>query len=115
MLTSTHMDDVLGVSSSEEESRRVVDKFVAKWDLKEVDVALLLGLTVEKLSDRSISISQMQYFEKVLDHFGYSDLSPLSTPLPAGYQITASTSPLSVEDAVFMKDKPFRPILGTII
>jgi hypothetical protein len=114
-LTSTHTDDVLGVSSSEAESRRVVNEFAAKWDLKEVDVALLLGLTVEKLSDGSISISQTQYFEKVLEHFGYSDLAPLSTPLPTGYQIVASPSPLSVEDAAFMKNKPFRPILGTIV
>jgi hypothetical protein len=83
--------------------------------LKEVDVALLLGLTVEKLSDGSIGLSQTQYFEKVLDHFGYSDLSPLSTPLPAGYQITASANPLPLEDTAFMKDKPFRPILGTLV
>jgi hypothetical protein len=80
-----------------------------------VDVALLLGLTVEKLSDGSIALSQTQYFEKVLDHFGYADLSPLSTPLPAGYQITASPNLLPLEDAVFMKDKPFRPILGTLV
>jgi hypothetical protein len=114
-LTSTHTDDVLGVSSSEAESRRVVDEFAAKWDLKEVDVALLLGLTVEKLSDGSISISQTQYFQKVLEHFGFQDLPPLSTPFPPGYQIHAAPSPLSPDDAAFMRDKPFRPILGTLV
>jgi hypothetical protein len=114
-LTTTHTDDVLGVSSSAEESRRVVDEFAAKWDLKEVDVALLLGLTVEKLADGSISLHQTQYFQKVLEHFGYEDLPPLSTPLPPGCQISASTSPLSPKDVAFMRDKPFRPILGTIV
>jgi hypothetical protein len=88
---------------------------MAKWDLKEVDVALLLGLTVEKLSDGSVALSQTQYFQKVLEHFGYADLPPLSTPLPAGYQIIASPSQLSAEDAAFMRDKPFRPILGTLV
>jgi hypothetical protein len=105
----------LGVSSSDEESKRVVEEFAAKWDLKEVDVALLLGLTVEKLDNGSISLSQTQYFEKVLAHFGYQDLPPLSMPFPPGYQIHASTSPLSAEDAAFMLDKPFRPILGTLV
>jgi hypothetical protein len=114
-LTSTHTDDVLGVSSSEGESRKVVDEFAAKWDLKEVDVELLLGLTVEKLSNGSVSLSQTQYFHKVLDHFGFSDLPPLSTPFPAGYQIRALPSPLSPDDAAFMVGKPFRAILGTLI
>ena len=93
----------------------MVDEFAAKWDLKEVDVALLLGLTIEKLSDGSISLSQQQFFEKALDHFGYSDLPPLSTPFPAGYQIIASPSPLSVKDAAFMADKPFCPILSMLV
>jgi hypothetical protein len=114
-ITTTHTDDVLGASSSEAESKRVVDEFAAKWDLKEVDVELLLGLTVEKLSDGSISLTQTQYFLKVLDHFGFAELPPLTTPLPPGYQIHAATTPLSPEDAAFMRDKPFRPILGTIV
>jgi hypothetical protein len=103
------------VSSSEAESKRVVDEFAAKWDLKEVDVELLLGLTVEKLDDGSVSLSQTTYFIKVLDHFGFADLPPLSTPLPPGYQVRAAKSPLSPEDTLFMRDKPFRPILGTIV
>jgi hypothetical protein len=114
-ITTTHTDDVLGASSSEAESKRVVEEFAAKWDLKEVDVELLLGLTVEKLSDGSISLTQTQYFLKVLDHFGFANLPPLSTPLPPGYQICAADTPLSAEDAAFMRDKPFRPILGTIV
>jgi hypothetical protein len=60
----------------------VVEEFASKWDLKEVDVSLLLGLTVDKLADGRISLSQRQYFEKILDHFGFPDLPPLSTPLP---------------------------------
>jgi hypothetical protein len=75
--------------------------------LKEVDVALLLRLTVEKVEDGSIALSQRQYFEKVLDHFGYVDLPPLPMLLPLGYQIHASSSPLSPEDTDFMRNKPF--------
>ncbi|KAF7333549.1 Retrotransposon Ty1-copia subclass [Mycena sanguinolenta] len=114
-ITSTHTDDCLGASTTETEIQRVVAEFAAKWDLKEVDIELLLGLTVEKLSDGSISLSQRQYFEKVLAHFGFADLPPLRTPFPPGYQIRACTSPLSVEDAQFMHDKPFRRILGTLV
>jgi hypothetical protein len=83
--------------------------------LKEVDVALLLRLTVEKLPCRSISLSQTQYFEKVLAHSSFQDLPPLSMPFPPGYQICTSTSLLSAEDATFMLNKPFWPILGTLV
>ncbi|CAK5280773.1 unnamed protein product [Mycena citricolor] len=114
-VTSTHTDDVIGASSTDVESKRVVEEFARIWDLKEVDVNLLLGLTVEKLPDGSISVCQRQYFDKVLDHFGFSDLPPLSTPLPPGYQVRASTSPLSPADAEFMANKPFRQILGSIV
>lgn len=51
----------------------------------------------------------------VTDHFGFSDLPPLSMPFPPGYQIRASPSPLSPDDATFVLGKPFRPILGTLI
>ncbi|CAK5275548.1 unnamed protein product [Mycena citricolor] len=114
-LTSMHTDDVIGVSSMEEESKRVVTEFANIWDLKEVDVNLLLSLTVEKLADGLISICQRQYFDKVLDHFGFADLPPLSTPLPPGYQIRASPTPLAPADAEFMANKPFRQILGSIV
>ncbi|KAJ7866916.1 hypothetical protein B0H13DRAFT_2352179 [Mycena leptocephala] len=122
-LVSQFFDATLGIGLNSE--RRIRRKkvrifnnrhdFAAKWDLKEVDVELLLGLTVEKLGDGSVSLNQTQYFLKVLDHFGFSDLPPLSTPLPPGYQIHAASSPLSPEDADFMRDKPFCPILGTIV
>ncbi|CAK5270155.1 unnamed protein product [Mycena citricolor] len=114
-LTSTHTDDVVGASSGEAESKRVVEEFAEKWDLKQVDLNLLLGLTVEKLPNGDISLGQRQYFEKVLDHFGYSNLPPLSTPLPPGYQIRASPAVLPPDDGLFMKDKPFRQILGCIV
>ncbi|CAK5277520.1 unnamed protein product [Mycena citricolor] len=114
-VTTTHTDDVLGTSSNDSESQRVVKEFADKWDLKEVDLNLLLGLTVEKLPDGSISISQHQYFEKVLEYFGYSELKPLSTPLPPGYQVRASPSPLPAEDVTYMRGKPYRQILGSII
>ncbi|CAK5279520.1 unnamed protein product [Mycena citricolor] len=114
-ITSTHMDDIIGASASEEESVRVVEEFAEKWDLKQVNLNLLLGLTVEKFPNGDIALSQRQYFEKVLDHFGYANLPPLSTPLPPGYQIRASPSPLPTEDTAFMQNKPFWQILGCIV
>lgn len=115
-VTTTHTDDVLSASSSKEEALRVMKEFADKWDLKDVDeLQLLLGLTVERFDNGDVGITQTAYFEKVLRHFGFWDLSPLSTPLPPHTQVHANAAPLSEADIAFMKDKPFRPVLGTLI
>jgi hypothetical protein len=114
-LTMTHTDDVLGTSSTPSESQRVVQEFKSKWELKEVDVNLLVGLTVHTGTDGSISIDQTQYFEKALIHFGLYDLDPISTPLPFDCQILIHVGPLTPSDAEFMRDKLFHSLLSVLI
>lgn len=115
-VTMTHTDDVFSTSSSKEEAEQVMGEFSKMWELSDVDqLNLLLGLTVERFSNEDVGITQSAYFEKVLHHFELWNLPPKSTPLPPMCQIQQSVSPLSMKDAAFMKDKPFRPILSCLI
>jgi hypothetical protein len=114
-LTTTHTDNVLGASSTASESQRVVQEFKSKWELKEVDVNLLVGLTVHTGTNRLISIDQTQYFEKALIHFRLYDLDPISTPLLFDCQISVHVGLLTPLDAEFMRDKPFCSLLGVLI
>lgn len=101
----------------ESEATKVVSEFADKWDLKEVDsLNLLLGLTIERLDNSSISLSQSAYFERAFKHFDiWDDLYPLDTPLPPKVKIIARDEPLNAEEAIFMKNKPFRQILGCLL
>ena len=77
---------------------------------------MILGIHVER--DRSagtISISQRAYLERVLKHFGMSDSNTKPTPLPLGIILTKDQSPKSQEDRIFMADKPYREVLGSIM
>lgn len=116
-ITTTHTDDVFSASSDDNEANKVVSEFAEKWDLKEVDnLNLLLGLTIERMDNGAISISQSTYFERAFKHFGiWDDLYPLDTPLPPNAKIVARDDPLSVDEVNFMKGKPFRQILGCLL
>lgn len=94
-----------------------MSEFAEKWDLKEVDdLNLLLGLTIERLDNGAISLSQSTYFERAFKHFGiWDDLYPLDTPLPPKVKIIARDGPLNADKAKFMKGKPFRQILGCLL
>jgi hypothetical protein len=111
-IASVHTDDVFSRSNDDSEADDMVKGF-SIWDLKDVkDKRFLVGLSIDYLSDSSIGISQAPFFYNAFRYFNILDkLLPISTPLPPNF----SLSPDQVQtddDREFMKDKPFRGILG---
>ena len=116
-ITSTYTDDTTGISSSREEAERAKEELGWRYEVKDLGEAdMILGIHVER--DRSagtISISQRAYLERVLKRFGMSDSNTKPTPLPLGIVLTKDQSPKSQEDRIFMADKPYREVLGSIM
>ncbi|KAF5378214.1 hypothetical protein D9757_009170 [Collybiopsis confluens] len=59
-----------------------------------------------------IAISQAPFFANAFKYFGiWDDLRPILTPLPPKYHVIP-VKKRTQEDEDFMKDKPYRRILG---
>jgi Reverse transcriptase (RNA-dependent DNA polymerase)/gag-polypeptide of LTR copia-type/GAG-pre-integrase domain len=116
-ITGTYTDDVLGLSSTDEEAKRAKGELEDCYELKDVgDVGMVLGISVERDDeDRSITIHQQVYIQKTLERFGMQDCRTKSTPLPAGTTYSTDDAPQDDNDRHFMEDKPFRQLLGCLM
>ncbi len=63
----------------------------------------------------TIRLTQRPYWEHVLNRFGLTDISPRNTPLPVGVILDQNMSPKTDSERKEMADKPFRPVLGSVM
>jgi hypothetical protein len=107
---------VFAGSSTEADINAVKEEFRKLWDLEGVDDReLLLGITMKKMDDGDIWLTQGPYFEKVLRHFNLWDIHPVGTLLVPNSKLCAQTEPLEQSEATYMSNKPFRSLLGGIL
>ena len=116
-ITSTYTDDVTGISSSMAGAEQARAELGLQYEIKDLgESKLILGIRVDR--DRAagtISISQRTYIERVLARHGMSDCNPRSTPLPTGVVLNKSQAPTTEEEQYFMRDKPYREVLGAVM
>ena len=116
-ITSTYTDDTTGISSLKQEAERAKEELGWTYETKDLgDAKLVLGIWIDRDRDTgTISISQHAYLERVLEHFGMTDCNPRTTPLPPGIVLTKEQTPQTTEQHIFMADKPYRKLLGSIM
>ncbi|KAF9468432.1 hypothetical protein BDZ94DRAFT_1141636, partial [Collybia nuda] len=51
----------------------------------------------------------------VLERFGMADCNPRTTPLPTGFNISEDQLPTTDAHKLFMRDKPYREVLGCLM
>lgn len=116
-ITSTYTDDVTGISTTPEGGKIAREELGHTFKTKDLgDVKYILGIRVDRNREAgTISLSQRAYFERVLARYGMSDCKPAPTPLPFGVVLDKSQSPSTPEDHHYMKDKPYREVLGSVM
>lgn len=116
-ITGTYTDDVSGISSNVIESDRARAELGENFELKDMgDMRLTLGIAVDRDRDAGIlTMSQYEYLKRVLEHYNMWDCMPKYTPLPHAVILNKTQAPTSDEDIHFMKDKPYKEVLGSIM
>jgi hypothetical protein len=115
-ITSTYGDDVCGGSSTAVGRKEAIDDLGRRWEANEVRTQVLLGMTItQDPITKDITISQKSYFQRMIAHFVLGHVRRRKTPLPPNVKLTESTNPLSAEEREFMKDKPYRPFVGSVM
>lgn len=115
-ITSTYGDDVCGGSSTVADRARVIADLSKWWEANKVTSQVLLGMTIcQDQESKAVTISQKTYFQHMLAHFGLEHVRCRSTPLPPNVKLRESPTPLPEQDRQFMKDKPYRAVVGSIL
>ena len=87
------------------------------WDIKDVgENEYFLGMRVQQdLHLGTIRLTQRPYWEHVLSRFELDNIPPRNTPLPVGIILDNTMSPQTESKKKEMADKPYRPILGSVM
>jgi len=116
-LTDTYTDDVFGASKTDEEIQRRKDEIGRVWEIKDVGKnEYFLGTRIQQdIEKGTIRLTQRPYWEHVLNRFNLTDVPLRNTPLPVGIVLDRNMSPKTESEKGEMSDKPYRPVLGSIM
>ena len=94
-----------------------MDEIGKVWEIKDMgENEYFLGMRVQQdLTLGTIRFTQRPYWEYVINRFKLEHVTPRNTPLPAGLILDADMSPKTDSEKREMSDKPYRPILGTVM
>src|SRR6266545_4359138 len=116
-LTDTYTDDVFGASKTDAEAKKRKDEMGKEWEIKDVsDNDYFLGMRVQQdLTRGTIRLTQRPYWEHVLNRFDLTNITPRNIPIPVGLTLDQSMSPKTESERNMMSNKPYRPILGSVM
>ena len=116
-VTDTYTDDIFGASTTDEEVTRRKAEIGNEWEIKEVEENdYFLGMRVQQdLENDTIRLTQRPYWEHVLNRFNLIHVPPRNIPLPVGLTLDSNMSLKTDSERRQMDDKPYRPILGSIM
>jgi len=116
-ITNTYTDDTNGASNSDEEAKRRKEEIGGVWEIKDVgETEYFLGMRVKQdLKLGTVRLTQRPYWEHVLNRFFLTHVIPKNTPLPVGLTLDGNMSPKTESEKRLMYDKPFRPVLGSVM
>jgi hypothetical protein len=116
-LMSMYTDDVFGASKTDREVQRRKEEMGKEWEIKDVgDNEYFLGMRVQQdTMQGTIRLTQRPYWEHILNRFSLTEIPPWNTPLPVGIVLDQHMSPKTDSERRNMEDKPFRPVLGSVM
>ena len=116
-IVDTYTDDVFGASTTEEEAEKRKTETGKVWEIKDIgETEYFLGTRVQQnLTLGTIRLTQRPYWEHVIARFNLDNIPPRNIPLPVGILLDADMSPKTDSEKRQMDDKPYRPILGSVM
>jgi hypothetical protein len=76
----------------------------------------LLGIKVERNeNNRTLSLSQGAFIEKMVERFRLGNAHPISTPLDPGISLTDTQSPTHSSEIEEMRNIPYKQLIGSLL
>jgi hypothetical protein len=103
------VDDITLASKSKDKIKELKQQLAEHFKLHDLG-STTFQLGMEIICDRpncTLHLSQCQYVLDMLNHFGFAQCSPVSTPLDLGMCLDASMAATTPEDIAFMQTIPY--------
>lgn len=116
-IMDTYTDNVFGALNMEAEGNKRKREIGEEWKIKDVgEMEYFLGMQVQQNLDKgTIQLTQWPYWEHVISQFALEVVVPQNVPLPPGIALDNNMSPKTQSKKESMKDKPYCPILGSVM
>ena len=116
LLLGVYVDDLPIVGTSRHDILQFVKELQTSFPTKHLgELEYFLGLEVKcNRNTRILSISQNKLVDGILQKFDMMDCSSIATPLTIPCHLSSSDSPSTPEEVAFMKNIPYRQILGSL-
>jgi hypothetical protein len=110
------IDDITLASNSQSKIDNTIKDLELHFKLRNLGpTSWLLGMKITRdFSNHSISLSQHQYISDKLREYGFSDCSPITTPMDPGL-VLQKTQSLSDQDKEYMSKVPYLNAVGSLI
>jgi hypothetical protein len=111
------VDDMTLVSKDKSAINSVIDQLEKHFKLRRLgSLEFLLGVKIERdRSRRTLHLSQSQYILNMLDRYGFSSCSPVSTPMNPGFTLSHSQSPSTPAEVEEMRSVPYISAVGSLL
>ncbi|KAK1417487.1 hypothetical protein QVD17_26616 [Tagetes erecta] len=113
-----YVDDMLIAGSDMEEIRKLKKQLSDEFEMKDLGPAKqILGMSISRKKDGSITLSQEKYIGKVLERFKMNDekMKPRNTPLGNHFKLSKDQSPKSEDERAEMAKVPYASAVGSLM
>ncbi|KAJ0555551.1 putative RNA-directed DNA polymerase [Helianthus annuus] len=111
-----YVDDMLIAGSDMSEIKKLKRQMSEEFEMKDFGAAnQILGMSIFRNKDGSLTLSQEKYIEKVLEKFKLKDAKIRSTPLGSHFKLSKDQSPKSDEDKEEMAKVPYASAVGSLM
>ena len=114
---TVYVDDLIIMTPNLLQCNGIKKKLQSEFDMKDLGpIHHILGWKITRNREkRTITISQEHYAETILEQFGFQDSNSKPIPIDPGLRLSKKMEAESIKDKLFMKDKPYRAIVGSLM
>ena len=116
LLLGVYVDDLPIAGTSEDLVMEFIAELRQQFPIKHLGpLEHFLGIHVKRNRTLgTLSLSQENFVDNILTKFDMFECSPISTPLTVPCKLSSEDSPHTTEESYFMKNIPYRQVLGSI-
>ena len=117
LMMPVFIDDITIASTSSAESDRFVSELAQHFKLRDLGpTSWLLGIQITRdRLNRTLSLSQRQYIVDMLETYGFTDCSPVQTPMLPGTHLSSEDCPSTAQDRSKMDEFPYINAVGALM
>src|ERR1700761_2167060 len=111
------VDDMTLVSKSKSAIDSIISQIQEHFKLRRLGgIEFLLGVKIERdRANKTIHLSQKQYILDMLERYGFSNCTPVSTPMNPGVTLSEAQSPKTAEEIEEMRSIPYVSAVGSVL